>query len=337
MSTPDVYDVAIVGGAAAGLAAGIYAARDRYRTVILEKNPFVGGQIMMTGQIENFPGHAHIKGAALMEQMEEQAKGFGAAILTGQDVRALRRGADGLLELEVAGPAGGYRARSVILAPGSRYRHLGVPGEAELRQAGRVSYCAVCDGPLYRDKDVLVVGGGNTAVEDAIYVASQFTRRLILIHRRQEFRAQRILVEELYETARTKALEIRLDHVLKEIVGDETGSAIANVVVENVKTGATESLVVDGVFILVGTVPNTQFLHGSVEVDDQGYVVCDPRTLRTSMPGVFVAGDCRRGAAMQLVTACADGVVAALQLKEYFVNPEGWAHRLPGEASVRGY
>ncbi len=325
MSDRETYDVVIVGAAAAGLAAGIYAGRDRYKTAILEKNPFPGGQIMLTGQIANFPGHEGITGPDLIQHMRNQAEGFGAKILTGQTVSGLRRRDDGVLEVESAGQS--YRARAVILAPGSRHRQLGVPGETELRQAGRVSYCAVCDGPFYHDKDVLVVGGGNTAVEDAIYLATQFARRLTLIHRRREFRAQKILVEKLYQTAKTRTLDVKLPYVLKEIAADDAGAAIDHVVLENVETRETDSLAVDGVFILAGTLPNTEFLRGTVDMDEHGYILCDPQTLQTSVPGVFVAGDCRAGAAMQLVTACGDGVVAALGLGEYFRDPSSWSEK----------
>ena len=337
MDAPDTYDVLIVGAASAGLAAGIYAARDRYQTAILEKNPFPGGQIMLTGEIANFPGHERITGPDLIQQMRNQAEGFGAEILTGQAVTGLRRRDDGVLEVEVESAGLSYRARAVILAPGSRHRQLGVPGENELRQAGRVSYCAVCDGPFYHDKDVLVVGGGNTAVMDAVYLATQFARRLTLIHRRREFRAQRILVEELYETAKTKPLDVKLPYVLKEIVADDAGAVIDHVVLENVETEEAEALAVDGVFILVGTVPNTEFLRGTVEMDDRGYIACHPQTLETSVPGVFVAGDCRAGAAMQLVTACADGVVAALRAKEYLRNPQAWTETRAERAPVQDY
>ena len=337
MEGPKTYDVLIVGAAAAGLAAGIYAARDRYQTAILEKNPLPGGQIMLTGEIANFPGHERITGPDLIQHMRRQAEGFGAEIVTGQVVTGLRRHDDGVLEVHVAPTGSSYRARAVILAPGSRHRQLGVPGEKELREAGRVSYCAVCDGPFYHDADVLVVGGGNTAVEAAVYLATRFARRLTLIHRRRQFRAQRILVEELYETAKTKSLDIRLPYVLKEIVSDDAGAAIDHVVLENVETGETESLVVRGVFVLVGTVPNTEFLRGTVDTNERGYVLCDPQTLQTSVPGVFVAGDCRAGAAMQLVTACADGVVAALRVKDYLRNPQAWAEMRPERAPAQGY
>jgi len=337
MSEPETYDVVIVGAGAAGLAAGIYAARDRYTTAILEKNPFPGGQIMLTGQIANFPGHEAITGPDLIQQMRRQAEGFGAEIITGQAVTGLRRRDDRILEMEVEPNGSSYRARAVILAPGSRHRQLGVPGETPLRQAGRVSYCAVCDGPFYRDADVLVVGGGNTAVEDAVYLATQFARRVTLIHRRRQFRAQTILVEQLYETAKTKALDVKLPYILKEIVADDAGTAIDHAVLENVETGETESLAVQGVFILVGTVPNTEFVRGTVDTNERGYILGDPQTLQTSMPGVFVAGDCRAGAAMQLVTACADGAVAALRVRDYLRNPEAWAEMRTERAPVQGY
>ena len=333
MAESNTYDVVIVGAAAAGLAAGIYAARDRYKTAILEKNPFPGGQIMLTGKIANFPGHQKITGPDLIQEMQHQAEGFGAEILTGQTVCGLRSCDDGLLEVET--DAQSYRTRAVILAPGSRHRQLGVPGERELRKAGRVSYCATCDGPFYHQKDILVVGGGNTALQDTIYLATQFARRLTLIHRRREFRAAKILVEQLYETAKTTALDVKLPYVLKEIVAD--GDTIDHAVLENVESGATESLVVDGVFILVGTVPNTEFLRGKVDMDPSGYILCDLLTLQTSLRGVFVAGDCRVGAAMQLATACADGVVAALALKEYLRNPHTWTETVAKQAPVQGY
>jgi thioredoxin reductase (NADPH) len=324
MAAGEPFDVIIVGGAAAGLAAAIYTARDRYRTVILEKNPLPGGQILMTRKVANFPGHEDITGPELIQSMQRQAEAFGAEILTGQNVQRLGRLEDGLLEVQTDSRT--FCSRAVILAPGSRHRQLGVPGEREMREAGRVSYCAVCDGPFYHQKDVLVVGGGNTALEDAIYLATQFTRHLTLIHRRREFRAEKILVEQLFETCRTAAVDVKLPCVLKEIVaGDDV---IDHVVLENVESRETESLQVDGIFILVGTVPNTEFLNGTVDMDHAGYILCDPLTLHTSLPGVFVAGDCRSGAAMQLATACADGVVAALGFKHYLRNPEAWTETI---------
>lgn len=321
----DVYDVIIVGGGPAGLAAGLYTARDRYRTLILERLGLPGGQIMLTEHVENYPGWELIAGPDLIQNQRNQAEKFGAEILSNQNVDDIRRRNDGMLEVVVNGGEKNHLTRAVILSPGSDYRQLGVPGEGELRQAGKVSYCATCDGAFFRDKDVLCVGGGNTALQDAVYLASRFTRKTTLIHRRREFRAQKILVEQLEETAKEKNIDIKLPYVLEEIVGSDDNTQVDHVRIKNVETHQTEDLKVDGVFMFVGMNPNTGFLRGIVDMNEAGYITCDPLTMKTSTPGVFVAGDCRQQAPMQLVTACADGVVAALQLKEYFRDPDSWA------------
>jgi len=329
MSESEVYDVVIVGAGPAGLAAGLYAARDRYKTLLLEKNGLPGGQIMLTERVENYPGIVRIGGFELVEQQKKQALQFGAEIAANQGCSALKRRDDGLIEVQVNGGQKTHLAKAVIVSPGSDYRKLGVPGEDELRQATRVSYCATCDGAFYRDKHVLAVGGGNTAVEDAIYLATRFCKKVTLIHRRKEFRAQQVLVDELHKAADEHGIEIKLPYVLEEIVGNEDRTEIDHVRIKNVETGQTEDLQVDGVFLFVGMVPNTGFLRGAVEMDKAGYVACDPVTMRTSMPGVFVAGDCRQQAAMQLATACADGVVAAMMLKQYYRDPGAWAGAAP--------
>ncbi len=326
MSDSEVFDVIIVGGGPAGLAAGLYAARDRYRTLILEKNGLPGGQIMLTGDIENYPAWEKIAGPDFVERQKRQVQTFGGEIEVGKSVGKLNRRDDGLIELGVNNGKETYLARSVVLAPGSDYRKLGCPGEEELRQAGKVSYCATCDGAFYRDKHVLAVGGGNTAVEDTVYLATRFTKKTTIIHRREEFRAQKVLVEELYRTAEEKDLDIKLPCVLDEIVPTDDGARIDHVRIRNVKTDQVEDLKVDGVFIFVGMIPNTGWLKESLPLDRNGYVPADPLTMKTVMPGVFVAGDCRKSAAMQLATACADGVVAAMQIKEHFRDPDAWGH-----------
>jgi len=319
------YDVIIIGGGPAGLAAALYTARDRYKTLILEKNGLPGGQIMLTEQVENYPGYKSISGFELVEHMKTQVTDFGAEIITNKVADSLARREDGAIDVGVNNAESTYSARAVIIAPGSDYRSLGVPGEDEMRQATRVSYCATCDGAFYRDKHVLVVGGGNTAVEDTIYLATRFTGKITLIHRRTEFRAEKVLVEELQEAAAEHNIDIKLPYVLQEIVGTEDGSDIDHVLIRNVESGASEELVVDGVFLFVGMDPNTAWLKGVVELDESGYVLADPLTMKTSVPGVFVAGDCRRQAAMQLATATADGVVAAMQLREFFRDPSTWS------------
>jgi thioredoxin reductase (NADPH) len=324
-SKDGVYDVIVVGGGPAGLSAGLYAARDRYKTLILEKNGLPGGQIMLTERVENYPGYVEVAGPDLIQHMQEQVVRLGAEIVTGKTAKGLTRREDGTLELAIEGQEETYVSRSVILAPGSDYRQLGVPGEQEMRQATRVSYCATCDGAFYRDKHVLTVGGGNTAVEDTVYLATRFARKVTMLHRRKEFRAQEVLVEELKREAEGGKIDIRLPYVLEEIAPSSDGTDIDHVRIRNVETDQSEDIKVDGVFLFVGMVPNTKWLAGVVEMNDAGYIAADPVTMRTSMPGVFVAGDCRQQAAMQLATACADGVVAAMMLKQHFRDPESWA------------
>ena len=335
--TETPHDVIIIGGGPAGLAAALYASRDRYRTLILEKSGLPGGQIMLTERIENYPGYEHVTGPGLIDHMVKQVRAFGAQIATGQEATEIARQKGGLLEVGTNAGEGRHVARAVILAPGSDYRRLGVPGEDAMRQAGKVSYCATCDGAFFRGKHVLTVGGGNTAVEDTIYLARRFTRKITMIHRRREFRAQQVLVDELKALAAEKDIDIRLPYVLERIVPGAGGRSIDRVEVRNVETGAAEPIAVDGVFVFVGMVPNTKFLHGAAKMNEAGYVACDCTTLKTSMPGVFVAGDCRQRAAMQLATACGDGVVAAMMLKEYFRDPSSWKKTPHEEGDEEGW
>jgi thioredoxin reductase (NADPH) len=325
MSENQAYDVIIVGAGPAGFAAALYASRDRYRALLLEKSGLPGGQILMTERVENYPGYESITGPDLIAHMQRQAEKFGAPVTAGQEATALRRRDDGLLEIEVNGGEKRHLARTVILAMGSDYRKLGVPGEDQLRQATKVSYCATCDGAFYRDQHVLAVGGGNTAVEDTLYLAQRFVRKVTLIHRREEFRAQKVLVEELHAAAAGGKIEIKLPYVLEAIVASGDGAGIDHVLVRNVKTRQAEQMKADGVFIFVGMVPNTGWLAGTLPLTPEGYVPCNCRTLQTSLPGVYVAGDCRAGSAMQLATACADGVIAAMMLRQYFRNPQAWS------------
>jgi thioredoxin reductase (NADPH) len=324
MANDEILDVVIVGAGPAGLAAGLYAARDRYRTVLLEKNGLPGGQIMLTEHIENYPGYEKVGGFELIEHMKAQASRFGAEIVANQAVTALKKLDDGNFRIEVNSGEKTYLTRAVILAPGSDYRQLGIPGEDEMRQATRVSYCATCDGAFYKGKDVLCIGGGNTAVEDTVYLATRFAEKVTIIHRRREFRAQKVLVEELYAKAEEHNIDVKLPYVPLEIVPAADETEIDHVKIKNVETDTVEELKVDGVFIFVGMTPNTTWLNGFLPTDRAGYVPADPITMKTCMPGVWVAGDCRQQAAMQLATACSDGVVAAMGLREYYREPDSW-------------
>ncbi|MBS3733359.1 MAG: FAD-dependent oxidoreductase [Phycisphaerae bacterium] len=332
MNNEKLRDCVIVGGGPAGFAAALYAARDRYDVLVLEKNGLSGGQILLTEKVENYPGYEQVGGPELMQTMQKQVENFGAEVAAGKAVTSLRA-EDDVLVVEINDGDEIVRARAVILAPGSDYRTLGVPGEDDMRQATRVSYCATCDGAFYRDMHVLAVGGGNTAVEDSTYLATRFVKNLTLVHRRREFRAQKVLVEELYNAADEHDIDIKLPYVLERIVPADGGEQIDHVVLRNVETDQTEDLKVDGVFIFVGMVPNTGWLRGAVDMDDNGYIAADPITMKTSMPGVFVVGDCRQAAALQLATATSDGVIAAMQLKHYFRDPSTWQSETTAEGT----
>jgi len=315
-----IHDVIIIGAGPAGLGAGLYAARDRLDTLILEKF-MPGGQINNTDRIENYPGIEKVDGPGLIESMRKQVENFGARIENGADVDRLEKRQDGRIAVHAGKDT--YVARAVILSPGSSYRKLGVPGEEEFRNAGAgVSYCGTCDAPFFRNKEVVSVGGGNTALEETLHL-TKYADKVTVIHRRNEFRAEKILVEELLAKANepNSNLVIKYDTVAAAIEGQ---GKVQSVKLKNVKTNAQESYPCDGVFIFVGMIPNTDFLKGSVELTDAGFIRCDCAYLRTSVPGVFAAGDCRIGAAMQLVTAVADGVNAAMQLKQYFRDPAWW-------------
>jgi len=316
----ELYDCIIVGGGPAGLAAALYTSRDRLKTLVLEK--FIpGGQIINTDRIENFPGIESIDGPGLIEQMQKQAITFGTRIKTSCEVTAMKKLPDG--NIEVSCDKDKYTARAVILAPGSSYRKLGADGEEQFRNAGAgVSYCGTCDAPFFKGKQVVAVGGGNTAIEETLHLA-KFVEKITIIHRRDEFRATKVLTEELLKKANepNSNLIIKYSTVATAIQGE---GKVQSVKLKNVKTNEEEKYPCDGVFIFIGMVPNTGFLKDFVDLTDNGFIKCDCAYLRTKVPGVFTAGDCRVGAAMQLATAAGDGVIAAMMLKQYFRDPNWW-------------
>lgn len=314
----EIYDCIIIGAGPAGLGAALYTARDRLRTLILEKF-MPGGQINNTDRIENYPGIERIDGPGLIERMQKQVESFGAEIKNGCEVTSLKKLKDGHIVIHCDKEK--FTARTVILTPGSDYRKLGVPGEDQFRGSG-VSYCGTCDAPFFKGKHVVAVGGGNTAVEETLHL-TKFAQKVTMIHRRDEFRASKVLIEELLEKANepNSNLTIRYSTIATAIQGE---NKVQSVKLKSVKTGQQEDYPCDGVFVFVGMEPNTGFLKGFVELTDRGFIKCDCAYLRTSVPGVFVAGDCRVGAAMQLATAIGDGVVAAMMLKQYFRDPKWW-------------
>jgi thioredoxin reductase (NADPH) len=322
-----------VGGGPAGLGAALYSSRDRFKTLVLEKF-MPGGQIATTDRIENYPGIERIDGVGLIEKMQKQVENFGAEIKTGSEVTRLEKLKDG--NIAVYCDKDKYIARAVILTPGSSFRKLGVPGEEEFRNAGAgVSYCGTCDAPFFRGKHVVSIGGGNTALEETLHLC-KFAAKVTLIHRRDEFRATKVLVEEIKQKAGepNTNLLIKYSTVATTIQGKDR---VQSVRLKDIKTGREEDYPCDGVFIFVGMVPNTGFLKGFVELTEAGFIKCDCAYMRTRVPGVFVAGDCRIGAAMQLVTAVADGVVAAMMLREYFRIPSWWRQPVTDQIQPGGW
>jgi len=302
----DVFDVVVVGGGPAGLTAAIYTARERLRTLVLEK-ALPGGQAALTGQIENYPGFPDpVGGAELMDRVHRQAQRFGAEIRTFEEASALRSQA-GLLAVEAG--EGTYRARTVILATGSVYRRMGVPGEETLIGRG-VSFCATCDAPFFRGKHVVVVGGGNSALQETVHLA-EFASHITLIQLLDHLTGTRVLEERVRALGR---VEILLRHRVLRVLG---GDGVDAVEVEDLGRGDVRRIPCEGVFVFIGLEPNSGFLRGAVDLDETGFVVTDPVTLATSLPGAFAAGDLRAGSAKQITAAVGEGTVAAFMVQQW--------------------
>ena len=303
MKTEDV-DLVIVGGGPGGLTAGMYAARARRNTLLIEKAA-PGGQILMTDWMENYPGFPEgLTGADLVRKMKKQAEKFGLSIVS-----------DEVLSMDLSGPVKtihlsgrAVTAHAVIIATGATPRKLGIPGEGTFFGRG-VSTCATCDAPFYRDSVVAAVGGGDTAVQESLYLA-KFVKKVYLIHRRNQLRATRILQERILENER---VEILWDSALTEIGGY---SSVEHVKVENLRTREMTTLPVQGCFVWVGTVPNTAFLDGAIGLDPNGYIMADAQ-MKTSVPGVFALGDVRTTPLRQVATAVGDGAIAATSADHY--------------------
>lgn len=292
-----LYDVIIIGTGPAGLAAAIYAKRARLNTLLLDKSRFSGGQVLTTYEVDNYPGLPGISGMELGKKLREHAKEMGAEVVA-EEVVSIKPEADRVL---VETKKNTYETKAVLVATGANHRLLGVPGEDELTGMG-VSYCATCDGAFFKNKITAVVGGGDVAVEDAIFLA-RVCKKVYLIHRRDELRAAKSLQEKLFSMDN---VEVLWDKVVKEVKGKDKVEEIA---VESVKTGETQDVPVDGLFIAVGIAPNSELLKGVVEMDEGGYVKAGEDG-RTSEPRVFVAGDIRTKDLRQIVTAVSDGANA---------------------------
>ena len=310
--SPDtLYDTIIIGAGIAGLSAAIYTTRERLETLVIEK-AIPGGQILTTSRVENYPGFPEpIGGFELSDRLTNQAVRFGARIYPQAQVTRIAPvdGPDGrVLEADVGSQQ--FRGRTMILAVGSEYRKLDVPGEKRLTGYG-VSYCGTCDAPFYRDKHVVVVGGGNTALDEGLHIL-KFARRVTYALLSERFRGSQILVDELHRQGDKVAT--RFSSTVTEILGEQKVEAVR---IRNTKTNAEEVVPCDGVFIFIGLVPLTKFLMGVVDLDEAGFIRTHACTLQTSLPGVWAAGDVRAGTPKQAATAAGDGVVAALMAKEY--------------------
>ena len=301
---PKIYDVIIIGGGPAGLTAGLYASRARLDSLLIE-NALLGGQMTTTELIENYPGFPQgVTGEELSRLMEDQARRFGLEIVNQEIVEV------GVHEEEkrIKTIEAEYLGKTLIICTGAEYRKLGVPGEKEYAGRG-VSYCATCDGAFFRDNRVVVVGGGDSALTEALFL-TKFVKELTVIHRRDALRATKIYQERAFANSKIKFL---WDSVVQEIKGDKV---VQCVLVKNVKSGEVKEFNAEGVFLFVGLTPRTEFLKGSIEQDEWGYIVTNANC-ETSVMGVFAAGDCTRKLLRQIATAIGDGATAAFAAEKY--------------------
>ncbi|MBU5675431.1 thioredoxin-disulfide reductase [Alkaliphilus sp. MSJ-5] len=309
----NIYDVIIIGGGPAGLSAGLYAARGKMSTLILEKEK-AGGQIVSTEEVANYPGSMqNATGPILIDRMVEQCNEFGAKFEkdTIKDIKV-----DESIKVLV-GEKATYKAKSIIIASGANPRPIGAPGERELTGKG-VSYCATCDADFFTDLEVFVIGGGDSAVEEAIFL-TKFARKVTIVHRRDELRAAKSIQDKAFNNAK---IDFIWDSTVTEIKGD---GIVESVVFKNLKTGETTEYTANeddgtfGIFVFVGYIPATEIFKGIINMDEVGYIITDDN-MKTNVPGVFAAGDCRVKSLRQVITAAADGAIAAIQAEKYIEN-----------------
>lgn len=302
------YDVIIVGGGPAGLTSAIYTLRSGLKTLLIEKY-MIGGQVVQTHKIYNFPSYESIVGADLMINMHTQAEKLGLESVYDTIEEMNLEGKTKTLK----GQNGTYEARSIILCMGAKERKLGIEGEDRFMGRG-VSYCAVCDGALYKDKEVVVVGGGDSACEDAIYL-SNICKKVTIVCKDDSMRkAQKIVLEDLEKTAKSnKNITMLFNHNVTEIHYNDT---IRQVTVVNSKTGKSSNIATNALFVAIGRVPDTEKLKGKLKLSPRGYIIAD-ENMHTSVAGVFVAGDVREKKLRQIITACADGAIAGTEANMY--------------------
>ncbi|ADU31772.1 thioredoxin-disulfide reductase [Evansella cellulosilytica] len=307
MSEEKIYDVAIIGAGPAGMTAAVYTSRANLSTVMIERG-VPGGQMANTEDVENYPGYESILGPELSTKMFDHARKFGAEYQYG-DVKEI---IDGKEYKTIVAGNGEYKARAIIITTGAKYKNLGVPGEKELSGRG-VSYCAVCDGAFFKTKELVVVGGGDSAVEEAAYL-TRFASKVTIVHRRDEFRAQKILQDRAFANEK---IDVIWNHTVKEINGED--NKVSSVTIVNKEDGSEREFKTDGVFIYIGMLPiNEPFLNLGITNAD-GYVETNDE-METKIPGIFAAGDIREKTLRQIVTATGDGSIAAQSAQHYVEN-----------------
>lgn len=310
----DIYDLAILGGGPAGITAAIYASRARLNTIWIDKNFAPGGQITATYEVDNYPGMPGISGMDLGEAFGEHARKLGLEPMR-EKILSLE-GLSGEIKT-IRTKKHEYQAKTVILAFGAEHRKLDIPGEDDLSGLG-VSYCATCDGAFYKDRTAVVVGGGNVAAEDAVFL-SGLCKKVYLVHRRDKLRADRAVQEKVFAC---KNIELVWNSIPVEILGQDEVTGLR---LKNVKTAGEQELTADGVFIAVGIVPNTELVKGQLDLDENGYIRAGEEGI-TSVPGVFAAGDIRTKALRQVVTAVSDGANAVASAQNYLWRTDNGNH-----------
>jgi len=313
-----IYDAIIIGGGPAGLTAGIYLSRARMNTLLIEK-ALPGGQAVLTEIIENYPGFPiGIAGPELMQKMEEQAVRFGLKIEYGEAAEVkIKVGKEDKVKIVKINNQE-YRTLTIILASGAEASKLEVPGEEELRGRG-ISYCATCDAPFFKDQKIVVVGGGDTAIEEALYL-TKFAQEVTLIHRRDRLRATKILQERVFSN---KKINFAWDSLVTKILGSEK---VEGILIKNKKTGEEKEISCQGVFVFVGNIPNSKFLNELIKLDKRGYILTDDNMM-TSKEGIYACGDVRKKLLRQVVTACGEGATAAFAAQKYIEELKGVSYK----------
>jgi len=310
-----IYDAIIIGGGPAGLTAGIYLSRARMDTLLIEK-ALPGGQAILTEIIENYPGFPHgIAGPELMQKMEEQAVGFGLKIEYGE-VAEVKIKEDKVKIVKINNQE--YKTLTIILASGAEASKMEVSGEEELRGRG-VSYCATCDAPFFKHQKIVVVGGGDTAIEEALYL-TKFVWEITIIHRRDRLRATKILQERVFAN---KKINFAWDSVVTKVLGKEK---VEGILIQNKKTGEEREISCQGVFVFVGNIPNSKFINELIKLDQMGYILTDGNMM-TSQEGIYACGDVRKKLLRQVVTACGEGATAAFAAQKYIEELKGVSYR----------